>query len=238
MSEPFKNPFESAQPAAQKVEPESSIAVAFVHDAKEIIFRPRNFFSALTKSDDWKKALTYAVIAHWLGTLFQLALKTIGVTSLSDTFFARLDELAATKGIPLPAMISQSLTNDALWVAIDPFFTVATVAASAFLLFICSLVLIGNHSSTPVTYQRSLTIASLATVPSLLVAIPFLGGFVASLLVFMCTVRAIESIYRVSFTRAVFTIILPKLVFFAALLIIGLMFFASIFGLVMSTIGA
>lgn len=237
MSEPFKNPFETNETIHTRIEPDVGIAVAFVRDAKEILFHPRRFFSSVRQSDDWKRGLTYAIIAHWVGSLIQLASKTIGVVSISDTFFAKLDELAQSKGVPLPGVLSQSLTNDALWAAIDPFFSLITAFSTAFLLFVSSLILVGDRATIAITFKRSLMIAAFAMVPSLFIGVPFMGSFIADLMVFFCLVRGLEEIYQVSFTRAVFTVILPKLVFFAILLIIGVLFFASIFGLVMGTIG-
>lgn len=238
MSESFKNPFESLETHTPKIEPETGIAIAFIRDLKEILFHPKRFFGSIRGADDWRRAVTYAIIAHWAGALIQLALKTVGIVSIYDTFFAKLDELAQSKGVPLPGVLSQSLTNDALWVAIDPFFTLISAFSSAFLLFVSSLILIGDRSSNAVTFKRSFLIASFALVPSIFVGLPVLGSFIANLLVFLCLVRGLEEVYSISFTRAVFTVLLPKLVFFAVLLVIGVLFFASIFGLVMGTVGA
>lgn len=193
------------------------IVRTYLRDVWTILSRPTAFFQTMPTHGGIKGPLVFALVTHWIGSAADFLWKA----SLGNgVWFEKLLELARLSEdseIDHPGQVAhliQFKERFSEWISgagpviVDPFFTLAWIMGTSFLLMIGARIFV---SSREVSYESSVRITSFALTPAILACVPFAGKYVGTVYGFIITVIGVREVYRttngLAFIVALFRII-------------------------------
>jgi hypothetical protein len=194
-----------------------------------ILFHPSRFFAALSPEGSLTLPLLYALITHWLASMLAFLWKA-PVQQMARNFLregkmlwqgfssdlAAIDSPGRHAEPPIPPEALQRLKElilPWLWgsssVLLNPFFTLASLVLSAFLIYLAARVLI--DSEKPIRYRATLRLICFSSAPVLWSVIPIAGSIIAPLAILTTTTIALMETHRTSLGRALLSALFPKI---------------------------
>lgn len=191
----------------------------YFKDLWQILANPQSFFRHLPHQGGMSKPLGFALVTHWIGSamsfLWQLLFGGSFLAIVQSWFGADLSQIDYPGHI---VELSQMKHRFFEWftgvgpVIADPFFTLASILLSSFLIFIAARIFVPAHSRISVTYETAVRISCYGLTPAILSALPILGGIVSSVYILVVTVIGTKEVYKISTGRALVIALFPKLI--------------------------
>lgn len=198
-------------PLSHPIHPESastSVIQRFFQDAWMIITRPNRFFREMPTADSLGYPLAFALICHWIGKALSFLWSTwmTGFLNLQgnvywQTVLKQMDDEDDIDSMGRNAQIlsMRERISDWVWgtgsVIADPFTTLLWILFLAFFVHLGARLLVNDRKN--VQYGTAVRIVAFGMTPSILAAVPFAGGPVASLLTVVVTVIGAKEVYRI-----------------------------------------
>ncbi|MCC7441240.1 MAG: YIP1 family protein [Bdellovibrionales bacterium] len=225
-TEPPQDP--SLDAAAPRWERPTDFFRRFLRDLKDVHLNPTAFFSSLPPSGSLGGPLAFALIVHWFGTGLEFFWDQV----TGNTFQRRAEEaLKLLQEYSEIDTVSRDLwmqrTQDAFTqflmgagtVIADPFLTLVGILITGGLGTLGAKLLVPDdpaRGAPPVTFETTVRVICYGTAPSILNALPYLGGMASKLWILIATVIGFREVYRVSGGRAFVIAVFPKLLLFGA----------------------
>lgn len=201
-----------------------------------IISQPRVFFKKMPVTGGLSAPLAFALITHWVGAFCKFLWNGFWTTS-PDSHFSKLgDEIRRHLEHRMSFKFNDEL---ATWVEgmkaviLDPFKTAIGLLLGSFVIYLGAK-LLASRSSRDVTYESAVRVGAYAMAPSILLAVPWVGGPLNWLLGAALMIIGSKEVYRTSwpigFCIAFFPMIL-LMVWGFTMVAMGLLFVASFFTL-------
>lgn len=207
----------------------------YFRDTWRIMAHPVLFFRYMPIQGGWRKPLAFALVTHWLSAAFAfLWSHTLGgfTSQVLQNLFIQVGADQA-EWVEVRKRIAEWFFGAGA-VLLDPFLTLFSVMTTALLVFIGARILIAPGKSghrEEITYESALRIICFGMAPSLFTAVPFLGGFIASLWVMIVTIIGVREVYRVETPRAMIVALFPKFLFLGIIGLGFILFFFTLFRL-------
>jgi len=209
----------------------------YLRDAKEILLRPSRFFRDLPLRGGLSRPLSFALIAHWIGTA--LAYLWIALTGSALThLFNHVQFNESTTFIDSPARFSmwlQTKQKMAQWfmawflgtgsIILDPFKTLVGILFTSLFVYAGARLFVNSEKQSEVSYESAVRLVAYGMTPAIIAVFPFLGGFAAALYVLVVTIIGAREMYRISNGRALLVALFPKLLFLGIIALGAFAFF-------------
>jgi hypothetical protein len=230
---------------------------AYFRELKKVLFEPTAFFRALPLTGGLAVPLTFALVTHWLGSLFNYLFSAM-TGDLSGHFFDRFVQFSSQyssqfSGTDIDSPGKAALMNQGflqamgagekianwLWgasgILLDPFFTLFWLIFISFWVFVGARLLV---KATPehiarfphgVTFESAVRVVAFGMSPAIFTGFPYLGSIIAKLIYIpIVTIIGAREIYRVSNGRATAIALFPELLFWG-IIGTGVMVMAAFF---------
>ncbi len=214
----------------KKITPDKSIVEEYFAYLWQILRHPTRFFRSLSPSKgNLSKPLAFALVTHWIGTVFEYIW-----SSWFGSFFALGFQRFIEKSYEVIEIQTAQKDQFLDWifgfgsVVTDPFITLTIILISSLFIFFGARILISPSETRhplDITYESAVKIVCYGLTPSIFLGIPLLGGFASSIWVFSLTVIAIKEVYQIDLGRGIVIALFPKLLLFGMMLV-GLLVFA------------
>jgi hypothetical protein len=223
----------------QVIQTSLSLIQSYFFTIWRILTRPSLFFKALPDSGGLSQPLCFALVTHWLGAALSFLWRSLIGGKVAHIFQSLFQVAGDVVEVDHPGRGAQFLQfRDRIFewflgagpVLLDPFLTLFTILFTSFLVYLGARILVSpgkDHHPEEITYSSAVRIISYGMTPSLLAAIPLLGGFVASLCTLIVTVIGAREVYRISTGRAILIALFPKLLFLG-IIVMGIFIFAFV----------
>lgn len=205
-----------------------------------ILRTPSQFFKKMPIGGGLAAPLTFALATHWMGTLgAYLWRMLLGTDSVLQSWWRSRMENVDVDTIDDYSWMADNLnqwSKDFFWsagsVVLDPFKTLLSILATSLFVFIGARLLVspGKHGAPwEIRYESAVRIMAYSTAPSILLALPMGGEFLAWIGGLILSVIGAREVYRVDTGRALTIAFFPQiLVFGVVALAIGAGAFALI----------
>jgi hypothetical protein len=176
--------------------------------------------------------IAFALVTHWLGAacnyLWHLAIGG-SITDFFQKLMLRAGDSIQFDNPGQHAQLFQLQDQVTGWfmsagsIIADPFLTLFSIFFTSSLVYVGARIFVPRQTS--VNYASAVKIIAFGMTPSILAAIPALGGFIAPFYTIIVTIIGAREMYHISNARAFVVALFPK-VLFIGLLTFGFLFFA------------
>jgi hypothetical protein len=191
----------------------------------EIHTQPTAYFKRMPISGGAAEPLAFALICHWIGAGFRF----LWIWMSGDAIQGYLTQLSKLgdqfKDIDSGGRYAQwtetgkSLTTwflSAGSVLADPFLTLAMLLFTTFFIWLGARLLVTpgkDGAPKEIAFETALRINCYGFAPAILTGLPFLGGLISWIYIWIVTIIAAKNVYKVSTTRATIVALFTQVVF-------------------------
>jgi len=213
-----------------------SVIRNYFSDVWQILTHPTLFFRHMPLTGGIAQPLAFALVTHWLGSALSFLWHLIIGGTLAKSVQSWMQMSEDIDHIGRNAQMIQARDRIIEWffgagpVILDPFLTLFSILATSFLVFLGARILVAPGKKghpTEITFESAVRIVAFGLTPSILAAVPILGGFLSSLGVMIVTIIGAKEVYKIGTGRAIAVALFPKLLFFG-IIGMGLLFFVLV----------
>jgi hypothetical protein len=231
--------------------PGQNLITHYFRTVRQILTQPTAFFRTMPLSGGMAGPLAFALVTHWLGSsigyLWRLLIGGGFGGSLTKMFTAATD-VAEIDNPGRHAEILQLGERIQHWIwgvgsiVADPFLTLLRILFIAFMVWLGARILVTpgqshgqDEAPREITFESAVRVVAYGLTPSILSALPILGGAIASFYVAAVTVIGARETYRIGTGRATVVALFPQFLLLL-LVVVGLFAMAALFFGVMSAV--
>ncbi|MGK5082742.1 YIP1 family protein [Bdellovibrionota bacterium FG-1] len=204
----------------------------------QILTRPTEFFRQMPVRGGLAGPLAFALVVHWIGasvTFIWNSLLGGAIGSYVNQIIQMAGDVAEVDHPGRTAQLFEMSERIQHWVwgagsvIADPFLTLARILFISFWIYLGARILVTpgkNQAPREITFESAVRVICYGLTPSILAALPLLGGVISGFYILAVTVIGAKEVYRVSSGRAMLIALFPQ---FLVLFLIGLIFL--VFGL-------
>jgi len=202
--------------------------VHYFRTTARLLFHPGKFFAAMPPEGRVVFPLVFAIGTHWLASFASYFWKSPMLRLMKGGLQDGLDLWhgvgSGLSDIDSPGRHVENTVSPEAWakvrevvlpwlwgsssVLLDPFITLATLFATAMLVFVGARVLIDSQS--PIRFSGILRLVCFASTPILWSIVPVIGAVIAPVAIVATTTIALVEVHRTSFVRALSVALFPK----------------------------
>lgn len=206
---------------------ESNPVSRYLKTVWQVLTHPTRFFAAMPIRGGVAGPLAFALITHWVGEAmgFMWRMTLGGAASESfDRMFKMAEDASDIDSLGRHSQLIEMGERVKHWfwgagsVIADPFLTLLRIFFISALVYIGARILVTpgrDGAPSEIRFESALRIVCFGLTPSILSAIPLLGGVISSFYIVAVTIIGAREVYRIGNGRAMLVALWPQFLMLA-----------------------